>query len=181
MRNGTNAVFSEGEADELALYTRALSAAEVRNHFNLALDVADDPLPPAPSTFAAEPPAAGMGRAGGVLSPGGTTGTSGPGRAGIVRVRGARLIARAAAGRRNDLVVSRRGRFWMVRDRLAALRAGRGCKRLGARVVRCRARGVRRLLVYGGAGNDRLTVIGRAPVSFRGGPGHDRKRVRTGV
>ena len=32
MRNGTNAVFSEGEADEVALYTRALSAAEVQAH-----------------------------------------------------------------------------------------------------------------------------------------------------
>ena len=45
MRNGTNAVFSAGEADELALYTRALSASEIKSHFDLANDLADDPPP----------------------------------------------------------------------------------------------------------------------------------------
>ena len=34
MRNGTNAVFSEGEADEVALY-RAHSPSEVKSHFDL--------------------------------------------------------------------------------------------------------------------------------------------------
>jgi hypothetical protein len=42
-----------------------------------------------------------------------------------------------------------------------------------ARVVSCRAAGVKRIVLYGGAGNDRLTVIGRIRVTFRGGPGRD--------
>ena len=41
MRNGTNAVFSNGEADEIALYTRALGASEVQAHYDLARDLAD--------------------------------------------------------------------------------------------------------------------------------------------
>ena len=33
--------------------------------------------------------------------------------------------------------------------------------------------------MYGGAGNDRLTVIGRIPVRFLGGPGRDvARRIR---
>jgi hypothetical protein len=35
---------------------------------------------------------------------------------------------------------------------------------------------VKRIRLYGGAGNDRLTVIGRIPVRFFGGPGIDRIR-----
>jgi hypothetical protein len=44
---------------------------------------------------------------------------------------------------------------------------------VSARVVSCRAAGVRRIVIYGGAGNDRLAVIGRIRVTFRGGPGRD--------
>jgi hypothetical protein len=44
---------------------------------------------------------------------------------------------------------------------------------VSARVVSCRAAGVTRIVLYGGAGNDRLTVIGRIRVIFRGGPGRD--------
>jgi hypothetical protein len=32
---------------------------------------------------------------------------------------------------------------------------------------------VRRIVLYGGAGNDRLTVIGRIPARLLGGPGRD--------
>jgi hypothetical protein len=32
---------------------------------------------------------------------------------------------------------------------------------------------VRRIMLYGGAGNDRLTVIGRIPARLLGGPGRD--------
>jgi Concanavalin A-like lectin/glucanases superfamily/PKD domain len=74
MRNGTNAVFSEGEADEIALYTRALSAAEVRSHYDLAASVAGgagSPGTTATRSPVAEPPAAGTGRGGGVLGGGG--------------------------------------------------------------------------------------------------------------
>ena len=56
MRNGTNDVYSAGEADELALYTRALSAAEVKAHHDLALDLADDPLPSPPPGGGGTPP-----------------------------------------------------------------------------------------------------------------------------
>jgi hypothetical protein len=67
----------------------------------------------------------------------------------------------------------------VVRDTLARLRAGRGCRRLSARAVSCRAAGVRRIVIYGGAGNDRMTVIGRIAVRFVGGPGRDvARRVR---
>jgi hypothetical protein len=48
MRNGSSQVFSAGEADELALYTRALSAGEIKGHYDLARDLADDPLPANP-------------------------------------------------------------------------------------------------------------------------------------
>jgi hypothetical protein len=61
-----------------------------------------------------------------------------------------------------------------VSDKLARLRAGRGCKQVRPRVVSCRAGRVKRIRLYGGAGNDRLTVVGRIPVRFFGGPGIDR-------
>jgi len=170
MRNGINDAYAAGEADELALYTRALSAAEVQAHYNLARDLADDPPPANPP--AGEPPTAGIGPGGGVLGPAPAVETPGP-RSGPVAIRGARLIIRGAPGVRNRLTARRQGRRWVVRDRLARLRAGRGCRALGARVVSCRAAGVRRIVMYGGAGNDRMTVFGRIAVTFRGGPGRD--------
>ncbi|HMJ95934.1 MAG TPA: BNR-4 repeat-containing protein [Thermoleophilaceae bacterium] len=170
MRNGTNQVFSAGEADELALYTRALSPSEVQAHYNLARDLADDPLPANPP--ADEPPAAGTGTDGGVLGPAPSGKTAGP-PSGPVAISGARLIVRGAPGVRNSITARRRGRRWVVRDALARLRPGRGCRALGPRIVSCRAAGVRRIVMYGGAGNDRLTVIGRVAVTFHGGPGRD--------
>ena len=177
MRNGTTQVFSAGEADELALYTRALSAAEVKAHYDLARDLADDPLPANPP--ADEPPAAGTGGGGGVL---GSLPTAEPPRVptGRVFIRRGRLVVRGAPGLRNNLIARRRGANWIVRDTRARLRAGAGCRRLTARAVACRARRVKRIAMYGGAGNDRLTVIGRIPVTFRGGPGRDRT-VRRGT
>jgi hypothetical protein len=104
--------------------------------------------------------------------------TPGP-RSGPVFVRRGVLIARGAPGVRNNITVRRRRSRWVVSDRLAHLRAGTGCRRLSARMVSCSARSVRRLVLYGGAGNDRLTVIGRIPVTFRGGAGRDvTRRVR---
>jgi hypothetical protein len=94
-----------------------------------------------------------------------------PGRAALRR---GTLTARGAPGVRNDLLARRRGRNWIVRDRLARLRAGRGCRQRGRRTVSCPARRVRRIALYGGAGNDRLTVIGRIPARLIGGPGVDR-------
>ena len=88
-------------------------------------------------------------------------------------VRRGTLIARGAPGVRNNLIARRRGRAWIVRDRLAALRAGAGCRQVSARVVSCRAARVRRIVLFGGAGNDRLTVFGRVKVVFHGGPGRD--------
>jgi hypothetical protein len=67
-----------------------------------------------------------------------------------------------------------------VRDRLARLRAGSGCRRRAPRVVSCRAAQVRRIALFGGAGNDRLTVVGRIPSRLVGGPGRDRARRLTG-
>jgi hypothetical protein len=179
MRNGTNAVFSGGEADEVALYTRSLSASEVRARYDLARDLADDPLPGEPPPPAAEPPLAGTGPGGGVLGPDPlpTTGVKAAPR-GPVRVARGRLVVRGARGVRNRIVVRRRGGRWVVTDALAGLRAGRGCRSLRARAVSCRARGIRRIVLYGGAGSDRLTVIGRIRVTFRGGPGRDIERRR---
>jgi PKD repeat protein len=182
MRNGFNDTYSAGEADELALYTRALSAAEVSAHHDLAQNLADDPLPvnpPDPGTDppAGEPPVAGSGPGGG--APGTTPGPNTPApRTGMVLVRRGVLIARGAPGARNDITVRRRGRRWTVSDRLAGLRAGAACRRVNSRTVSCSARRVRRIVLYGGAGNDRLTVIGRIRVSFRGGPGRDIERRR---
>jgi concanavalin A-like lectin/glucanase superfamily protein len=171
MRNGTNAVFSEGEADEVALYTRPLSAGEIQSHFALAMDLADDPLPGEPAGPAAEPPLSGTGPGGGVLGPGSPVRKP---PAGHVFVRRGTLIARGAPGVRNDLLARRRGRSWLVRDRLAPLTAGRACRQVRPRLVSCRASRVKRIALYGGAGNDRLAVIGRVPVRFVGGPGRDR-------
>jgi hypothetical protein len=92
---------------------------------------------------------------------------------GSVRVRGGTLIARGAPGKRNDILIRRRGRGWLVRDKLARLRAGRGCRQVRPRVVSCPVRRVTRIVLYGGAGNDRLTVIGRVPARLVGGPGSD--------
>jgi PKD repeat protein len=167
MRNGTNAVFSEGEADEIALYTRALSAGEVRRHYDVATGVADTPLPGESPTPAAEPPAAGSGPGGGVVRSVRLT-------AGRVFVRGGLLIARGARGTRNRLTARRRGRSWRITDAAAPLRAGAGCRRLAPRRVACRAAGVERLLLDGGAGDDRLAVVGRVRALLVGGPGNDR-------
>jgi BNR repeat-containing family member/PKD domain/Concanavalin A-like lectin/glucanases superfamily len=177
MRNGTNAVYSEGEADEVALYTRALSASEVKSHFDLARDLADDPLPAEPTGPGAEPPLSGTGPGGGVLKPGGNVlppATPPPPRPGTVAVKRGTLTARGAPGKRNDITARRRGTNWIVTDRLAPLRAGKRCRQVTPRRVRCAASRVKRIALYGGAGNDRLTVIGRIPARFFGGPGIDR-------
>ena len=57
-----------GEADELALYTRA-GTDEIRAHHDLAKSLAAAPLPGEPPPPAAEPPLAGTGPGGGVLGP----------------------------------------------------------------------------------------------------------------
>ena len=197
MRNGLYDVYSGGEADEIALYTRALSASEIQSHHELAQTLAATPLPedPAPPP-AAEPPLAGSGPQGGVLDtasplptppaaspatpPGDVNPPAPPGDvhppAGTVGVQRGVLVARGAAGRRNDLVVRRRGGAWIVSDRLERLRAARGCRQLRPKLVSCAARGVRRLVLYGGAGNDRLTVIGRIQARLVGGSGADTTR-----
>ncbi len=177
MRNGTNEAYAAGEADEIALYTRALSAGEIQSHYDLANDLADDPLPSNPDEPPYEPPTAGTGPSGGVLPPV-PDGPPGP-SSGPVAISGARLVIRGAPGVRNSLTARKRGRRWVVRDTLARLRPGRRCRALGPRLVSCRAAGVRRIVMYGGAGNDRMTVVGRIPVTFRGGPGRDvTRRVR---
>jgi len=177
MRNGTNAVFSEGEADEVALYSRALSAQEIARHHDLALSLAAAPLPAEPPPPAVEPPLAGTGPGGGVLGGGALVAAPSGGQdvapTGVAFVERGALIVRGAKGVRNNLIARKRGRRWLVRDSLAGLRAGAGCKQLRPRMVSCRAAAVSRIAMYGGAGNDRLTVIGRIPVRFRGGPGRD--------
>jgi hypothetical protein len=174
MKNGINQVFSGGEADEVALYTRALSASEIRDHYDLAKSLAAAPLPSEPDPPPAEPPLAGAGPGGGVLGGSPLPPASPALPRGTVLLRRGTLIARGAPGVRNDLIVRRRAGSWVVRDRLALLRAGRGCRSLGPRRVSCPASRVRRIVLYGGAGNDRLTVIGRIPARLFGGPGRDR-------
>jgi PKD repeat protein len=169
MRNGTNQNFSEGEADEVALYTRALSAAEVKVHYDLARGLAAVPLPPESGSRVVDPPAAGSGRGGGVLHP-----QSGRVPVGSASVRRGRLVVHGAARKANRLLARRRGAAWRVSDAAAGLRAGRGCRRITARSVGCRAALVRRIALYGGSGNDRLTVLGRIPTLLAGGPGNDR-------
>lgn len=164
MRNGTTSVFSEGEADELAIYGRALSAGEVRGHYNLGRALAGAPLPPDPPPPAVELPAA-------------RGSTAGAGRAGVA---GGRLVVRGAPGVNSRLLVRRRGRSWHISDAAARLTAGRGCRRLAARKVSCRAEGVRRVLVYGGAGNDRLAIRGGVRALLDGGAGNDLLRGGSG-
>jgi hypothetical protein len=170
MRNGANEVFSEGEADEIALYERALSAGEVKAHFDLARQLAARPLPAETSDPVPDPPAAGTGPGGGVLAA--VAPASRP--AGLAAVRRGVLIVRGAPGRRNRLSARRRGRTWRIADAVAPLRAGAGCRRLGPRKVSCRAAGVRRIEMRGGAGADTLTVAGPTRALLVGGPGADR-------
>jgi hypothetical protein len=169
MRNGTNPSFSEGEADEVALYSRALSAAEVRARYDLARGLAGAPLPPERPTPVVDPPAAGSGLGGGVLGRH-ARGAS----AGSASVRRRRLVARGAPGKANRLVARRRGAVWRVSDGAARLSAGPGCRQLGPRSVSCRAALVSRIALYGGDRNDRLTVLGRIPALLAGGTGSDR-------
>ena len=194
MQNGTAAVYSEGEADEVALYTRALGGAEIKSHYDLARAIAAVPQPGEPVPPAAEPPAAGAGRGGGVLRRPAPRARS---RAGSASVRGGRLVVFGAPRRSNRIVARRNGAAWRVADAAAPLRAGRGCRRLSPRAVSCRAAGLRSIALYGGDGPDRLAVVGpiRALLiggrgrdrlaggpraTFRGGPGTDRVLRRTG-
>jgi PKD repeat protein len=170
MRNGTNNVFSEGEADEIALYNRALSPDEVSAHHSLALSVAGAPLPRETPAPAVEPPAAGSGPGGGVL---GSAGSARRAR-GRAFVSGGRLIVRGARATANRLTARRRGRAWRIADAAAPLRAGAGCLPVGPKTVSCRAAGVRRIELHGAAGADRLTLAGRTRALLDGGPGNDR-------
>jgi hypothetical protein len=65
-------------------------------------------------------------------------------------------------------------RRWRIADAAAPLRAGAGCRRLAPNTVSCRARGLKRVVLYGGEGNDRLAVAGRIRALLVGGPGADR-------
>jgi hypothetical protein len=93
--------------------------------------------------------------------------------AGRVSVRGHALVARGARGD-DRLTAGRAGRSWQVSDAASPLRAGDGCRRVRPRVVRCRAAGVARVVLAGGAGDDRLVVTGRARARVLGGGGDDR-------
>jgi PKD repeat protein len=175
MRNGTNSVFSEGEADEIALYDRPLTAGQVRAHYELARELAARPLPPESPDPVTDGPAAGTGLGGGVLGAGGAPGAGQPSDpAGRAFVRDGGLVVRGAAHTRNRLSARRRGGSWRIADAAAPMLAGAGCRRLGPRTVSCRAAGVRRIKMYGGAGADRLTVVGRTRALLYGGPGADR-------
>jgi hypothetical protein len=200
MRNGSNPVYTKGDADEIVLYERALTAAEVREHYDVALELAGAELPPeTPDPGVVDPPAAdpdpapGPGGGGATTSAPGDTGGpalggaapggAAPGhapswprgaRAGVASLVRGTLVVRGAPGTRNRLTARRRGRAWHVADAAAPLRAGRGCRRLGPRTVSCRAAGVRRIEMHGGAGADRLTVRGRIRAMLAGGPGADR-------
>lgn len=178
MRSGTNPAFSEGEADEVALYTTALSDAEIARHYAIASALAAEPLPPDPPSSVPDPPssvpdppAAGSGLSGGVLGRG--VPTARPPASGSVSVRRGVLVARGAAGKRNRLTARRRGRAWLVSDGAARLRPGKGCRRRSARSVSCRAARVRQITLIGGAGADRLTVRGAVRSVLVGGPGND--------
>jgi hypothetical protein len=172
MRNGFNPAFSEGEADEVALYTRPLSAEKVRDHYELALSLAGEPLPPESPDPAAEPPAAGSGLGGGVL--GGTSSPLVRAPVGSAWIRRGVLVVRGAAGAANRIVARRRRARWLVSDGAAPLRPGPGCRRVGASTVSCRAAKVKRIVLHGGAGNDRLAVAARVRALLVGGRGNDR-------
>jgi BNR repeat-containing family member/Concanavalin A-like lectin/glucanases superfamily/PKD domain len=170
MRNGSNNVFAAGEADEIALYNRALTAPEVKAHYDRGRALAARPLPPETPNPVPDPPAAGTGPGGGVLTPAAPAARP----AGVAFVRRGRLIVRGASGTRNRLTARRRGRAWQVADAAAALRAGRGCRRLGPRKVSCPAARVKGIEMHGGDGADTLTVRGRIRALLVGGPGADR-------
>jgi hypothetical protein len=171
MRNGLNDVFSEGEADEVALYTTALSDAEVARHHAIGRALAAQPLPADPVAPVPDPPAAGSGLGGGVT--GGAEPRRTLPRAGSVSVRRGVLVARGAADTRNRLLARRSGRSWEVSDRAASLRAGAGCRRLAPRRVACPASRVKQIVLVGGAGADRLSVRGRIRSTLIGGAGAD--------
>ena len=128
MRNGTNAVFSEGEADEVALYTRALSAAEVQEPLRSRERPRRRPAAGEPArTREPSPRWPAPARRGGVLGPGNPL--PDPAKpTGRVTVRRGTLTARGAPGVHN-ITARRSGRNWRVSDKLAGLQlAGRGCR-----------------------------------------------------
>ena len=118
MRNGTNNAFSEGEADEVAIYTRALTAQEAAGHHALGRQ-SRQPAAARLTAAAAEPPFAGV-RApgGGVLA---SPSRYSPAPRGSARVRRGLLVVRGAAGTANRLVARRRGPVWRGERRAAAL------------------------------------------------------------
>jgi BNR repeat-containing family member/PKD domain/Concanavalin A-like lectin/glucanases superfamily len=173
MRNGSVDVFAAGQADEIALYNQALTPPQVKAHYDLGRALAARPLPPETPNPVADPPAAGTGLRGGVLTPTPPS-TPAPRPAGTASVRGGTLVVRGAPGTRNRLSARRRGRAWQIADTAAPLRAGAGCRRVGPRVVSCRAVRVKRIEMHGGAGADTLAVRGRIRALLDGGPGADR-------
>ncbi len=172
MRNGTNLAFSEGEADEIALYTQALTRTR---------------WPPTTRSAAGWPPfrrrptqrRPRRSRPPPEREQAGAFSTLPPRRSRRLRrgsVSGAVGESRRARRprHREPPLARRRGARWRVSDAAAALRAGSGCRQLQPRVVSCRAALVKRIVMYGGVGDDRLTVIGRVPSRLVGGPGRDR-------
>ena len=86
------------------------------------------------------------------------------------------LRVRAAAGEKNRMTIRNRGRFMVVRDSRAVLRARRRCIAMGPHVVRCRVRASesRERRVRLGDGDDVIRVRGWAVAVVRAGPGDDR-------
>jgi RTX calcium-binding nonapeptide repeat (4 copies) len=86
-----------------------------------------------------------------------------------------RMIVRDAAREDNDLQIAERATGFEVVERGdAALRAGRDCRQVSGRRVRCP--GDAEVVVRAGAGDDRVLVrhIPGLPVRISGGQGHDR-------
>jgi hypothetical protein len=94
--------------------------------------------------------------------------------AGLVAIRGRTLIARGSRGKANRLTARRRGGSWRVTDSARRLRAGRWCSRVGPRAVRCPAARVARVVLVGGARDDRLVVLAPGRTLLLGGAGDDR-------
>jgi len=179
MRNGSNDVYAAGEADEIALYLRALSAQEVAHHYEVGRQLAErEPPPDWIDPGVIDPPLPDTGGGGGVLTPTPPTDppiADPPARpAGLASVRRGVLVVRGAPRGPNRITARRRGRAWRVTDAAAALGAGAGCRRAGSRTVACRSARVKRIEMHGGAGADSLTVAGRIRALLVGGPGADR-------
>ena len=94
--------------------------------------------------------------------------------AGSASVSGGAMTVGSASGIANNLLVSRSGNFYLVRDLAAPVVAGAGCAQSKTNLVRCATAPVTGITVNSGDGNDRVTIANAVNATVLGSTGADR-------